>query len=124
MARTLSNDLRKRLVNAVESGMAARAAGRQLAIAASTATSIIKQWRDRGSYEPERIGGHRRPILGAADELVETLVREHGEWTEAELAAELCDKHGICVHPSTVGRYIRKQGWRYKKNSVRQRTGS
>ena len=48
MARTLSNDLRKRLVKAVEGGLSARAAGKKLDIAASTATGIVKDWRDRG----------------------------------------------------------------------------
>ena len=52
MPKSLSNDLRKRLIKAVESGMSARAAGRKLDIAESTATGIVKDWRDRDSYEP------------------------------------------------------------------------
>ena len=55
MARTLSNDLRKRLIKAVEDGLSARAAGKKLDIAASTATGIVKDWRDRGSF-PSHFG--------------------------------------------------------------------
>lgn len=42
MGKALSNDLRLRLVKNVESGMSARAAGRKLDIAPSTATGIVQ----------------------------------------------------------------------------------
>ncbi|VAW14727.1 hypothetical protein MNBD_ALPHA11-793 [hydrothermal vent metagenome] len=64
MGKPLSNDLRLRLVNAVSSGMSARAAGRKLDIAASTATGIIKQQRDRGHFEPLPLGSQKAVSSG------------------------------------------------------------
>lgn len=124
MPKPLSNDLRKRLVKAVESGMSARAAGKKLDIAASTATGIVKDWRDRGSYEPRPTGGHLRPVLEDEAAFIEQMVAEHDDWSEAEMNAHLRLQRGIEVHDTTVGRFIRAKGWRYKKNGVRQRARS
>ena len=124
MARTLSNDLRKRLIKAVEDGLSARAAGKKLDIAASTATGIVKDWRDRGSFEPLRIGGYRRPILENEVDFIEQMVATHPDWSEAEMNAHLRVKRGIKIHDTTLGRFVRAKGWRYKKNGVRHRTGA
>ena len=121
MPKPLSNDLRKRLIKAVESGMSARAAGRRLDIAESTATGIVKDWRDRDSYEPLSTGGCRRSVLEEEAMFIEQMVSEHGDWSEAELNAHLRQECGIEVHDTTVGRFIRAKGWRYKKNGIRQR---
>jgi transposase len=123
MPRPLSNDLRKRLIRLVESGMSARAAGARLDIAASTATGIVKDWRDRGSDEPLPTGGWLRPKLEDEADFIEPLVADHGDWSEAELNAYGREHRGIEVHDTTLGRLIRAKGWRYKKNSIRQGTG-
>ncbi len=119
MARPLSSDLRERLIKAVEGGMSARAAGKKLDIAASTATGIVKHWRDNGTHEPLQMGGYRRPVLEACQDFVESMLAEHADWSEAEMAAHLEKERGVCVHPVTVGRFVRKLGWRYKKNGFR-----
>lgn len=124
MPKPLSNDLRKRLIKAVEGGMSARAAGDKLDIPASTATGIVKDWRDRGTWEPLPTGGNLRPVLEKEAAFIEQMVKEHGDWSEAEMNAHLRTELGINVHDTTVGRFVRSQGWRYKKNSIRQRAGS
>ena len=116
MPRPLSNDLRARLINNVESGLSARASGRKLDIAPSTATKIVKAWRDRGHYEPLRQGGHLRSCLESESAFIEQMVSEHSDWSEAELNAHLRAERGVEVHDTTLGRYIRQHGWRYKKN--------
>ena len=124
MPKPLSNDLRKRLIKAVESGMSARAAGRKLDIAESTATGIVKDWRDRDSYEPLPTGGWRRSVLEEETTFIEQMVSENSDWSEAELNALLRQERSIEVHDTTVGRFIRAKGWRYKKNGIRQRARS
>ena len=120
MARTLSNDLRKRLIKAVEGGLSARAAGKKLDIAAG----IVKDWRDRGSFEPLRIGGYRRPILENEVNFIEQMVATHPDWSEAEMNTHLREERGIKIQDTTLGRFVRAKGWRYKKNGVRRRTGA
>ena len=122
--RSLSNDLRKRLIDCVKKGMSARAAGRKLDIAASTATRIVKDWRDRGSYEPLKRGGSMRPVLEVEADFIERRVGDHPDWTEAELNAPLRQEREIEVHDTTLGRFVRMRGWHYTKNGTRQRAGS
>jgi transposase len=122
MGRPLSNDLRVRLVKAVDGGLSARAAGRKLEIAASTATGIVKKHRDRGHLEPLPMGGRKRSVLEKEAAFIEDMVTAHPDWSEQEMAVHLCQECGIDVHPTTVGRFVRKQGWRFKKNGIRHRT--
>lgn len=87
MPKPLSNDLRARLIKNVKLGLSARAAGRQLAIAASTATGIVQDWRERGHDDPLPQGGHRRSCLEQEADCIEQMVRDHSDWSEAELNA-------------------------------------
>ena len=104
--------------------MSARAAGRKLDIAASTATRIVKDWRDRGRDEPLKRGGSMRPVLEAETDFIERRVGDHPDWTEAELNAHLRQEREIEVHDTTLGRFVRMRGWHYTKNGTRQRAGS
>lgn len=124
MAKPLSNDLRFRLISYVQSGLSARSAGRKLSISASTATAIVKRWRTTGCYKPLQMGGHRRSVLEKDRFFIETMLEDHDDWSEAAMAAYLRAERDVDIHPSTVGRFIRKLGWRYKKNGIRHRTGS
>ena len=119
---SLSMKAALRLVKAVEGGMSARAAGQKLDISASASTAIVKRWRETGSCEPLRMGGYRRCLLEGEQAFMEELVREHGDWSEAEMARSLRKERGLDVHPTTVGRFVRKMGYRYKKNGIRLRT--
>jgi len=121
MGKPLSEDLRERLIRSVESGMSARAAGRKLYIAPSTATGIVQQWRERGDYAALQVGGHRRSVLEKEAAFIEEMVSRHGDWSEEEMQAHLEAERGLRVHPTTIGRFIRGQGWRYKKNGIRDR---
>lgn len=123
MAKPLSNDLRLRLINYVQGGLSARSAGRKLSISASAATAIVKRWRTTGSYKPLRMGGHRRSVLEQDRIFIEAMLEKHNDWSEAAMAFYLREERAVDVHPTTVGRFIRKLGWRYKKNGIRDRTG-
>ncbi len=119
MGKPLSNDLRLRLINAVEGGMSARAAGRKLDIAASTATLFVKQHRESGRLEPLPLGGRRRSVLEKQAIFIEAMVAAHPDWSEEEMAFHVRKECGISVHPTTLGRFVRKKRWRFKKNSIR-----
>jgi transposase len=71
MAALLSQDLRKRLVRAVEEGASAGAAAR-FAVSTSATIKLVRRVRQAGSTVPARIGGYRKPVLtGQADFLRE-----------------------------------------------------
>lgn len=122
MGRALSNDLRARLIRCVERGMSARSAGKRLEIAASTATGIVKDWRERGCYKPLCGRAGRKSILENEKAFIAQMVGKYEDWTEDEYCAYLEQERGLRVHPTTVGRLIRKMGYRYKKNDDCRRT--
>ena len=60
MTGPLSNDLRYRLVAAVDGGMSRRIAAGAFGVAASTAIKWVDQWRRLSDVRPRPQGGDRR----------------------------------------------------------------
>ncbi len=118
MTRPLSNDLRHRLVAAVDGGMSRRSAAKVFGVAASTAIKWVDQWRQRGDVRPRPQGGDRRSHrLEAYAEEVLALVTETPDITLAEIAACLEEVHGLRVAPSTVWRLLDRHGMTFKKTA-------
>ncbi len=71
MPRPYSEDLRVRMVGAVDAGMSARAAARVFGISASTAVKWVQRWRRTGSEAAKRMGGYLSlpKILSTAENL-------------------------------------------------------
>src|SRR4051812_20619724 len=70
MTAPLSQDLRERIVRAVEGGSSIRQAARRFAVSASAAIKLMQRVRQTGSTAPAKVGGYRRPLLEKhADEL-------------------------------------------------------
>ena len=63
MTAPLSQDLRERIVRAVEGGSTIRQAARRFAVSASAAVKLMQRVRQTGSTAPAKIGGYRRPLL-------------------------------------------------------------
>jgi len=84
-----SNDLRVRVIQVVEGGVAARAAARQFVIGDSTAIRWTKRWRETGSYEAKSNKGQSRSPL-----------KKHEEWL-LEPRHQLQKK--ACARPSRIG---------------------
>ena len=90
MAKSLSNDLRERLVAAVEGGMPRRSASQRFGVAASTAIKWVDLWRRSGDVgERPRGGDHRSYRIEAHGEEILSLVEVTPDITLAELAEHL-----------------------------------
>ena len=71
MSKPYSNDLRERVVSAVErDGLSRHAAAARFGVAASSAIRWVQRYRATGSVAPERIGGHEPRVLRG----------EHRDW--------------------------------------------
>ena len=125
MTQPLSDDLRRRVVTAVDGGMSRRGAARRFGIAPSTAIKWVRAWQYTGSYRPRPQGGDRRSQrIEARAETVLALVEETPDMTLAEIAAHLESAHGVRVSQSTVWRFFQRRGITFKKNSSRQRAAA
>ncbi len=122
MAKTLSIDIRERLVSAVDDGMTRRSAAKRFGVAASTAIKWVDQWRRTGTVEPRPRGGdHRSERIEAHAEEVLALIADTPDVTLEELAGHLDEVHGLNVAQSTVWRLLDRHDMTFKKNRARQR---
>jgi transposase len=122
MTKPLSDDIRERLVSAVEGGSSRRSAAKRFGVAASTAIKWVDQWRRTGDVRPRPQGGDRRSqrIEAHADEIL-ALVEEMPDITLSELADHLDEVHGLTVAQSTVWRLLDRHAITVKKNRARLR---
>jgi transposase len=125
MTRPLSNDIRGRLVSAVEGGMTRRSAAKRFGVAASTAIKWVDQWRRTGSVGSRPQGGDQRSHrLEAHAEEILGLVDETPDITLSELAEHLDEVHGVKAAQSTIWRLLDRHGMTFKKNRARQRAAA
>ena len=105
MANYLSEDLRIRVIEAVEAGSSRRGAAARFGVSVSSAIRWVDVWRRTGRTAPYPRGGDRRSgrIEGAAEFLL-AKVEETPDITLAELQALLKeprpvgrDRHGVAV---------------------------
>lgn len=89
MAAPLSQDLRRRLVEAVQDGSSARAAAARFQVSAAAAVNIVRRARETGSTAPSRIGGYRKPLLADHEALLRSLMATRKGMTLAEFRDEL-----------------------------------
>jgi putative transposase len=121
MTRPLSNDLRERIIGAVEGGMSCNAAAKVYKVAVSAVIKLVQRWKATGSFEAKPMGGYRGHKLSEHKELVQCLVQEKPDITLAELRAKL-KAHKIKVGQTSIFRFLNYLNLSYKKNRSRQRT--
>ena len=115
MTAPLSQDLRHRIVRAVEAGSSRRQAAERFAVSVSAAIKLMRRVRQTGSTAPAKIGGHRRPLLEPDADLIRTLVPRQPRITLAEMQTALAE-HGIEVKAlSTISLMLGRLGLSHKK---------
>ena len=125
MTRPLSNDLRERVVSAVDGGMSRRAAAERFGVAVSTAIKWVDRWRRTGDVRPQPQGGDKRShrIEAHAGDIL-SWVEAKPDMTLAEIASQLEETRGLKVADSTVWRLLDRHGLTVKKNRARQRAAA
>lgn len=118
MSEPLSNDLRRRLIAAVEKGASRRAVAERFGVVASTVTKLVKHLERTGSQEPAKQGGDRRSerIEAHADE-IKVLIAASPDITLEEIAAHLHQAHGETFVVSTIWRCLDRHGLTFKKTA-------
>ena len=122
MTKSLSKDIRERVVSAVEGGMTRRSAAKRFGVAPSTAIKWVDRWRRTGDIGPRPRGGdHRSHRIEAHAEEILALIVGTPDSTLAELAEHLEETHGVVVAQSTIWRLLDRRGMTFKKNRARER---
>ena len=92
MAKPYSQDLRDRVIGAVDSGISARAASRLFGISESTGIKWVARWRRPGSIGAKRMGGYKRSPLDSHVDLIVELITEQLDLTVEEIRSALRER--------------------------------
>lgn len=118
MTRPLSNDLRERVVAAIEAGESCRSVAVRFGIAVSSAVKWSQRYRSSGSVAPGKMGGHRKRILEPHRAFIVERINQTPHVSLHGLKEELAAR-GVKVSHDTVWQFLRREGLRFKKNTVR-----
>ena len=124
MGKAYSIDLRERAVAAVvEGGLSRHQAAARFGLGVSTVINWVRRFQERGSVAPDRMGGYKpRAIRGEHEAWLRQRVGER-DFTLRGLVAELAERD-LKVDYRSVWNFVHAEKLSFKKNRVRQRTGS
>ena len=119
MGKSVSSDLRLRMVRGIASGRSRRAVATQFEVAPSTAVRLQARFAATGSVDPAQQG---RPKgsgkLGPYEEAILDKVRMQPDITMPDLAVWLEATHGVTTDPSNLSKFLCRHGFSYKKNAA------
>jgi transposase len=119
MTRALSNDLRERVVAAVQSGASCRSVALRFGVAVSSVVKWSQRYRATGTVAPSKMGGHRKRLLEPHRAFILERIGQTPHVTLHGLKDELAAR-GIKVSHNAVWLFLRHEGLRFKKNVVRR----
>jgi transposase len=115
MTAPLSQDLRRRIARSVAQGSSIRQAAARYEVSPSAAVKLMQRVRRTGSLIPDRVGGHRRPVLEPHEDLLRNLVAAKSSITLAQIQTELKARGILVAALSTILLTLRRLGLRHKK---------
>jgi transposase len=119
MPKSYSADLRRRVIDAVETGASRREAAERFDIDPSSAVRWLRCWNETGRCAPKPRGGSTSPLEEYSDEIM-ALVEKQPDLTLEETVAEL-RKLRIRTSKSAVSRFFQRHEITFKK---KESTGS
>ena len=117
MTAPLSNDLRKRVVTALESGESCRSVAARFGVAVSSAVKWSQRYRATGSVAPGKMGGHRKRVLEPHRAFIVERITQTPHLTLHGLKQELAAR-GVTVSHNAVWLFLRREELRFKKNAA------
>ena len=125
MTKALSEDLRSRVIAAVDGGLSRRAAAERFGIGASSAVRWVREWRESGTTSARRQGGDTRSQrIEAFRDVILAAIDTQVDITLVELAELLRAEHDAAFAPSTIWRFLDRHSMTLKKNGARERAGA
>jgi len=116
MGKSLSLDIRERVVALVDEGLSCHEAARRLRISASSAVRIMQRRKRTGGVAAAPQGRPRRSKLDAVSHWLRARVDAEPDVTMPELAEALKSEHDLTATPAMLSRHlIHRLGFTYKK---------
>jgi transposase len=122
MPRPYSDELRERVIEAVEAGASRREAAESFNLCPSSAVKWLQRWRDCGSAEAKPTGGSRSRLEEHAEVLL-ALVAEQPDLTLDEIVAAM-RKRRIRGSRTAVWRFFARHDYTFKKKACTPRNNN
>lgn len=120
MAKPYSEDLRERVVAAVEGGLSRRQAAALFDLGISTVVHWVRRFRETGSIAAKPMGGDYRSRLTGERTWILERIEAEPDLTIEELRDELRER-GVIVGYGTVWRFFEREDMTFKKKRARGR---
>ncbi len=116
MPKAYSQDLRERVIAAVEEdGMSRRAAARRFGVSEASAIKWVQRYRRTGARGPVGTGGHRPSKLAPERAWLMAVIEGEPDITLEALSRRLGAERGVRADTSMLSRYFRREGISFKK---------
>ncbi len=112
-----SQDLRERIVRAVNQGGRQTAVGKRFEVSLSTVKRYVKR-QAQGKRAVSKHPGRQRRLKDTGCEQLRKQVEEHHDWSLEQHAAELAKATGVELKKSSVGNYLKRLGITHKKRAL------
>ena len=117
MVRPYSEDLRQRVIAAVEEdNLSCREAARRFRVSVASAVKWLQAWRRSHRARARPMGGDRRSVLKPLRQWLLRLIEREDDLTLVAISGRLMAEHGVKADPSMLSRFIRAEGISYKKS--------
>ena len=119
MGKSVSADLRLRIVRGIAAGGSRRSMAARFEVAPSTAVRVQARYAATGSVAPSKQGRLKGSgKLGPYHRSLIDKVKAKPDITMPDLAAWLEAQHGVVVDPSNLSKFLCGEGFTYKKNAA------
>jgi transposase len=120
MPKSYSQDLRERVIEAVEMGASRHEAADRFEVSVSSAVKWLQRWRKSKSAAPKPRGGSVSPLEACAKEILR-MIAAQPDLTLKETIEEL-RKRRIRTSQSALSRFYARHGITFKKKPAGLRT--
>ena len=119
LMRAIPIPIRKRILELYERGRSTREVAQFSGFCVAAVRRVRQQFRERRTVDPRtHLCGRKTLLTDEREQRLRQLLSEQPDATLAELGARL-DRP---FRTSTIDLWLRRMGWKFKKNSGRRRT--
>jgi len=115
---TYSQDLRDRILRAIEEGAGDQEVAKRYGVHRCTVWRYRTRYQESGESEARKQGGRRVAKLAGHEEVLRQWTEKNVNITLVQLAAKCREKLGIKLAPNTVWRRLKALGLSHKKKSA------
>src|SRR3974390_3734644 len=114
MCKPYSEDLRRNVVEAIESGHTYEDAACLWGVSVSSVSRFLTRWRSTASVSPDKFGGYKGYALERHRNRITRWLAARPDITLAELQARLA-KENVAISKTSIFRFLCHLGFTFKK---------